>query len=145
METPFHNIRDLSCTLMPPYSRQHSRFVGSEVLRAVAMKSSVLWDIKLCSPLKVRRRFGETCHLHLQGKKKSKQGNSMKQVGGICFLPTSCWFLLRPCRLRWHVPSKRHLTFNGLHSVISLTIELFVCVSYSGFESKFGDGLTENV
>jgi hypothetical protein len=31
------------------------------------MKSSVFWDITQCSPLKVHRRFGGTCHLHLQG------------------------------------------------------------------------------
>jgi hypothetical protein len=43
------------------------------------MKSSISWDITLCSPLKVNQ----------------------------------------------HVPPKRQLTFNGLHGVISHTIQLF--------------------
>jgi hypothetical protein len=38
--------------------------VGSEVLTAVAMRSSVFWDMKPCSPLKVNRRFGRTCRLY---------------------------------------------------------------------------------
>jgi hypothetical protein len=33
----------------------------------VVMKSSVFWNITLCSPLKVNRRFRRICHLHLQG------------------------------------------------------------------------------
>jgi hypothetical protein len=42
-------------------------------------KSSVFWDIMSCSPLKVSRHFGGTCHLHLQvcG---IKQETSMKKV-----------------------------------------------------------------
>jgi hypothetical protein len=39
---------------------------GLEVLTPVVKKSSVFWDMTLCSPLKVNRRFGETCHLHFQ-------------------------------------------------------------------------------
>jgi hypothetical protein len=42
-------------------------FVGFEVLTPVVMKSSIFWDIKPCSPLKVNRRFGGTYRLHLQG------------------------------------------------------------------------------
>jgi hypothetical protein len=35
---------------------------GYEVLRAVVMKSSILWHIMPCSLLKINRRFGGTCH-----------------------------------------------------------------------------------
>jgi hypothetical protein len=35
-------------------------FVGFEVLIEVAMKSTVFWDITLCSPLKVSQHFGGT-------------------------------------------------------------------------------------
>jgi hypothetical protein len=35
------------------------------------------------------------------------------------------WLSLLYCRWRWHVPSKRRSTFNGLHGVISQKIELF--------------------
>jgi hypothetical protein len=40
--------------------------VGFEVLTAVAMKSTIFWDITPCSPLKVNRRFGGTYRHHLQ-------------------------------------------------------------------------------
>jgi hypothetical protein len=40
--------------------------VGFEVLTPVVMKSTVFWDMMLCSPLKVNQLFGGTYHLHLQ-------------------------------------------------------------------------------
>jgi hypothetical protein len=43
--------------------------VGFEVLTPVVMKSTVFWDITMCSPLKVNRRFGGTYRLHLQGRR----------------------------------------------------------------------------
>jgi hypothetical protein len=39
----------------------------SEILTAVNMKSTIFWNITPCSPLKVRRRFGESYRLHFQG------------------------------------------------------------------------------
>jgi hypothetical protein len=36
--------------------------------QAIIMKSKIFWDITLCSPLKVNRRFGGTYRLHLQGR-----------------------------------------------------------------------------
>jgi hypothetical protein len=41
--------------------------VRFEVLTAVVMKISVLWDITQCSPLKVNRRIGGSHRFHLQG------------------------------------------------------------------------------
>jgi hypothetical protein len=46
--------------------KQPPTCAGFEAFKPVVMKSSVLWNITPCSPLKVNRRFGETCHLHLQ-------------------------------------------------------------------------------
>jgi hypothetical protein len=37
----------------------HIHHVGFEVLTAVVMKSSILWDITPCIPLKVNRRLEE--------------------------------------------------------------------------------------
>jgi hypothetical protein len=37
---------------------KHRIYLGSEVLTAVVLMISVLWDITRCSPLKVNRRFG---------------------------------------------------------------------------------------
>jgi hypothetical protein len=42
------------------------------VLTAVAMKSSVVWDITLCSPVEVNRRFGGTSRLHLQNRSNAR-------------------------------------------------------------------------
>jgi hypothetical protein len=56
--------------------RKYQRFielggknVGFEVLTAVVMKSTIFWDIKPCSPLKVNRRFWRTYRLHFQGQR----------------------------------------------------------------------------
>jgi hypothetical protein len=70
---------------------------GFEVLTAVVMKSTVIWDIMPCSPLKVNRRFGGTYRLYLQGGRISQAGN--QRESSACHL-LSCWFLpqliLRP-------------------------------------------------
>jgi hypothetical protein len=44
------------------------RNVGFDVLTAVVMKSSIFWDITPCNPLRINRRFGGTCRLHIQGR-----------------------------------------------------------------------------
>jgi hypothetical protein len=48
--------------------------VGCEVLTAVV----IFWDITPCSPLKVNRRFGGTCRLHLQGRIISQARNQQE-------------------------------------------------------------------
>jgi hypothetical protein len=45
------------------------------VYNFVCMPSTVFWDITLCSPLKVNRRFGGTHRLHLQGRRISRARN----------------------------------------------------------------------
>jgi hypothetical protein len=49
--------------------------VEFEVLTAVVMKSYIFWDTTPCSLLKVHRRFGRTCSLHLQGRRISRARN----------------------------------------------------------------------
>jgi hypothetical protein len=61
----------------------------------------VFWNITLCCLSKAIRRFG-----------------------GACLVSASCWFLA--CLTKRNVPPKRQLTFNGIHSVISQEIELFI-------------------
>jgi hypothetical protein len=53
-------------------------YVGSEVLTAVVIRSSIFWDIRPYSPLKVNRRFGGTCRLHFQGRKISQARNHLE-------------------------------------------------------------------
>jgi hypothetical protein len=42
--------------------------VGFEVLTPMVVKSTIFWNIALCSPLKGNQRFGGTYRLHLQGR-----------------------------------------------------------------------------
>jgi hypothetical protein len=62
--------------------RKLCHYVGFEVLTEMIMKSYIFWDIRMCSTLKVNRRFGGTCLL-LHGRRKSLAGNQRK-AGGIC-------------------------------------------------------------
>jgi hypothetical protein len=41
----------------------------------VVIRSSIFWDVTQCSPLKVNRRVGRTCRLHLQGRRISQARN----------------------------------------------------------------------
>jgi hypothetical protein len=43
------------------------------------MKDTVFWDITPCSLLKVSRRFGGTCRLHLQGRRISREINQRER------------------------------------------------------------------
>jgi hypothetical protein len=49
--------------------------VEFEVLTAVVTTSFVFWDITSCSPLKVIRRFGGVCRLHIQGLNQREVGS----------------------------------------------------------------------
>jgi hypothetical protein len=63
------------------------------------MRSTIFWDITLCSPLKVNWRFGSAFHL------------------------LSRWYparLIRPWRWRQYVPPKHRSNFNELHGVTLL-------------------------
>jgi hypothetical protein len=68
--------------------------VGFEVLGEVTVKSSVFWDVILCS-LMVSQCFRGTYHFHLQGERVSQARNHYK--AGL--LLASCWFLA-PRRLK---------------------------------------------
>jgi hypothetical protein len=106
-------------------------YIGFEVHTAVAMKSSICRDITLCSQLKVNRRCGGTRQLNVKGRRISQARKYL--------LPASSWFLawlyLRPWRLKWHVPPKRRLTFNGLHGVISQKTGLFKATQSDAFNN----------
>jgi hypothetical protein len=52
------------------------------------MKITIFWDITLCSPLKVNRRFGGIHRLHLQGRK-INQARSQRGAGYACYLLSS--------------------------------------------------------
>jgi hypothetical protein len=62
LQTAYGTCHPLFCT-----NPMFFTVVWFEVLTAVVIKSSILWDITPSSPLEVNRRFGGTCRLHLQG------------------------------------------------------------------------------
>jgi hypothetical protein len=47
----------------------YNPILGYEGLTVVVMKSTIFWDITMCSLLSVNSRFRETYRLHLQGRK----------------------------------------------------------------------------
>jgi hypothetical protein len=101
------------------HTLQNSQKLGFEFLTAVVMQSSVFRYITLCSCLKVSRRFGGTCRLHLQGGRISQE-RKQYEAGSK---QLAC-YLLHADFLQ-HVPLKHQPTFNGLHGVIFQEIELF--------------------
>jgi hypothetical protein len=74
------------------------QYVGFEVLSVVVMKSSIFWDVTLCTLLKVNWRFGGTCCLHLQDQRIS-QARNWREAGskhGLFFGPEDgCDMFLR--------------------------------------------------
>jgi hypothetical protein len=50
-----------------------------------SVKDFVFWDITLCSPLKINRRFGETCV-------QAKEETSIKQVASRALIPVGLFF-----------------------------------------------------
>jgi hypothetical protein len=76
------------------------------------------------------RRINEAINQHEQG---SNQGSAYQLL------------ILRPWRWRQHVSSKRRLTFNGLHGVISQKMGLFIiCIGSERNFSKENRGKPEN-
>jgi hypothetical protein len=71
--------------------------VGFEIFTAVVLKSTIFWDMTLCSPLSFNRRFGGTYRLHLQGRRnKFSKKPVNKQVGGPCLLVGLLNLFLQP-------------------------------------------------
>jgi hypothetical protein len=94
----------------------------------------VFLDITPYSPVKVNRRFGGKCRLHLSVKSKtSKKPERSRQQAELL---TSCWFLawlsLRPWRYKRNVLLKRWLTFSGLHCIIFQYTSHLKIVLYHG-------------
>jgi hypothetical protein len=81
------NTATIYFTIMLTSFKLQLRSVNSvrfEILTAVVIKSSIFWDISSCSLLKVNRRFGGTCRLHLQGRRISQA------LLATCFILVYC-------------------------------------------------------
>jgi hypothetical protein len=64
--------------------------VGSEVLIAVIMRSSIFWDVTPRSTLKVNRRFGGTYLLRLQGRRIRQARNQRESRWQDAFTLVTC-------------------------------------------------------
>jgi hypothetical protein len=121
--------RALLLALSEEWFTRHVRTSRFEVLKSLVMQSTIFWDIKPCSPLKVKRRFGRTYRLHPQVVIISRE----RYKSSVCHL-LSRWFLarviLRPWSCMRYVPPKRRLTFKGIHGVISQKILVFIAYSF---------------
>jgi hypothetical protein len=61
----FDTIIITQCCDFKCHVKTYCNIVGFEILRAVVMKSSIIWDITLRSLLNVSGSFGETCCLYV--------------------------------------------------------------------------------
>jgi SH3-like domain-containing protein len=67
------------CAILFPVVMLHTEFLELfEVLKAVDMKASIIWEITQHTLTKVNRCFGGACRLQLQGQ--AKKETNMKQV-----------------------------------------------------------------
>jgi hypothetical protein len=60
------------------YTCKMETLVGFEILTAVAMDSSIFWDITPRSPFRVNRSFRRTCRIHLQDRRISRARNQLE-------------------------------------------------------------------
>jgi hypothetical protein len=84
---------------------------GFEVLRVVAIRSSIFGDIMLCGLVKVNQHLGGTYSLHLQGQRLNQA------LLAACFVLVSC--LAYPFILKMEVMFLQKMAFTRLHSIIS--------------------------
>jgi hypothetical protein len=82
MTALFHIITCSLFIIISPYhlSISFNVVLPLQIKQCHKTKSSVVWDIILCSLLKVNQRFGGTCHLHLQGRRGSQVRNEHEAV-----------------------------------------------------------------
>jgi hypothetical protein len=83
-----------------------SDLVRFKVLTAVVMNSPSLWDIMLCSLLKINQHFG-TCHLRLQDLRVSQARNQHEAVGKL----VCCLFYCSTLKMEVTCSSKMSVYF----------------------------------
>jgi hypothetical protein len=84
----------------------------------IELKSPIFWDIMPCSQLRISRRFGATCRLH----------QSEQLLLAVFMMLVSCLAYSSTPKMEAICSSKRRLTLNGLHGVVSHMIGLFVTI-----------------
>jgi hypothetical protein len=80
--------------------------VGLKFLTAVVMKRCIFWDITSFSLLKVKRRFGGTCHICLPSPIISQD----RSLHATFYMLVLTWLIRPSWRWRQHVPPKRRVS-----------------------------------
>jgi hypothetical protein len=83
--------------------------VGFRILTAVVMNAAIFWYISACSPY-IKRRFGGTLYLYLQGRNLDYKPAWNRRLGSCCKLDF-CAADFQPWRWRWYVPLKRRFIY----------------------------------
>jgi hypothetical protein len=94
-----------------------------KVLKTVAMKFGLFWDVNQCSVIQVHERCGRMYCFHLQGQ-------SIGQLLANYFVTLHFWLLkltlhIWLLKLTLYIPPKRRWNYTMLHSVTSQKIALF--------------------
>jgi hypothetical protein len=66
---------------------------GLQVLRVVTVKSTLVWDVKPCSPLEVRRLFGGTYCLQFRGGRLRNPSYHQEEDGKQNYMHLAGYFL----------------------------------------------------
>jgi hypothetical protein len=107
-------------------------YIRFEVLTAVVMNSSILWDVIPCNPLKVNERFGSTRHLHLQSGRLSQARTRLKQVATrACFMLVSYMIYSSTLKMEATCPSETPVDFYEATQHYNPEVySIFVCKEY---------------
>jgi hypothetical protein len=93
----------------------NQKTVAFQIPTAVAVKSSVFWDIPSCGLVKVNRHFGGTYRLHLQGRRVSQAASKQSLPdAGFCIAYTSTLKMEAECpcetSVDFHRTTRRYIT-----------------------------------
>jgi hypothetical protein len=105
----------------PPCIWNTLLLVGFEVFTAVTVKSTVFWDVILCSLVEVQH-FGGTYYLQIQGRRVN-QTTSKKQAENQQAVPVA-YLTLWPGRWKQYIHLKCW-TSTGLHGITSKTAVIY--------------------
>jgi hypothetical protein len=89
-QTTRHKILECSDFLQPKLQSPYSIYLclrwnfkscnaRLQVLTAITVKITDLWDVTSCSFVRIYEHFGETCRLNLQGRRNQPRGENHKQ------------------------------------------------------------------
>jgi hypothetical protein len=118
-------------------------FVCFRVLTAVVTRNFIFWDIKVCSPTNVNRRFGELCSYNLHGWRLSQIRNNPEAFKAYCLLRSSSLIVTCTPELEISTCSKSRNCQDNVRKIKRFSV--FLCssgqsswlqIQRSGFDSR---------